>query len=126
MRREKLMKQLPDEGIIVMPSMDGFSNGETFRQLDNFYYFTGLELPNSLLVLNLNTKSAAIYAPERDLRFESTSRPNDFPGRPIIKDSTISQNSGLIINNIKDFSKVIDAAAENGTTIFMDAEKKEV
>ncbi|MGB5555179.1 MAG: Xaa-Pro peptidase family protein [Flavobacteriaceae bacterium] len=124
MRREKLMKQLPNEGIIVMPSKDGFSNGETFRQLDNFYYFTGLELPNSLLVLNLNTKSAAIYAPERDLRFESTSRPNDFPGRPIIKDSTISQNSGLIINNIKDFSKVIDAAAENGTTIFMDAEKK--
>ncbi len=124
MRRENLMKHLPDEGIIVIPAKDGFSYGETFRQLDNFYYFTGLELSNSLLVIDLEKDSATIYSPKRDLRFESGSRPNDFPGRPILRDSNIAQNSGLPLKNIEDFSVVMDAAAKNGKTIFVDTGKK--
>ncbi|WP_273566349.1 M24 family metallopeptidase [Maribacter halichondriae] len=123
-RRENLIKQLPEEGLIIIPAKDGFSYGETFRQLDNFYYFTGLELPNSLLVLDLAKKSEILYVPERDLRFESSSRPNDFPGRPILRDSNISQNSGLSFKNIEDFLAAMDAAAKSGKTIFVDIGKK--
>jgi len=84
-RRQNLLSILEKQqksGLVVIPANDGFTSGETFRQADDFYYFTGLELPNALLVLNVDNQSVVIYAPERDLRFENGSRVNDFPGRP--------------------------------------------
>ena len=59
-RRQNLLDTLKDDGksgLVVIPAMDGFSYGETFRQSDDFYYFTGLELPNSLLVMDLSDNS---------------------------------------------------------------------
>ena len=56
-RRENLMSILikdGKDGIVIIPANDGFSFGETFRQADDFYYFTGLELPNALLVIDLS------------------------------------------------------------------------
>ena len=81
-RRENLMTELAQsnkKGLVLIPAKDGFSIGETFRQTDDFYYFTGLELPNAILVLNLNNQKVTIYTPEQDIRFENSSRKNDFP-----------------------------------------------
>ncbi len=39
-------------GILLIPSSDGVTHGDTFRQLDDFLYFTGLELPASMLALD--------------------------------------------------------------------------
>jgi len=122
-RRSKLMKDLIDlgkTGIVVIPSKDGFSFGETFRQLDNFYYFTGLELPNSILVLDLKNSASKIFTPRRDLRFESSSRPNDFPGRPLLNDTEITYQSGLTLQDIVEFSALIDRKASEGATAFVD------
>jgi len=92
-RRQNLVDTLKEDGktgLVVIPAMDGFSYGETFRQSDDFYYFTGLELPNSLLVIDLNDFNTVVYVPERDKRFESASRPNDFPGMPLPRIRTYS------------------------------------
>ena len=125
-RREKLTTNLINQdksGIVLIPARDGFSYGETFRQLDDFYYFTGLELPNSILVLDLAEKSAVVYTPERDLRFESNSRPNDFPGRPLLYDSAIwstkcqnikCMNCFIILRNGNEISIII---LRNWTTV---------
>lgn len=124
-RRSNLMLQLPKLGIVIISSKDGFSYGETFRQLDNFYYFTGLELPNSILVLNLAEASSTVFVPKRDLRFESASRPNDFPGMPLLKDSSIAQKAGLSLKNIDDFPAFLDAlAVVEKTTLFLDKGSK--
>lgn len=123
-RRQNLLNTLKDDGktgVIVIPAMDGFSYGETFRQSDDFYYFTGLELPNSLLVLNLADNSAVVYVPERDKRFESASRPNDFPGMPLLSDASISTESGLTFKNSNDFKAYMDEKAANGTTILVNS-----
>ena len=80
-RRNNLMNILTERGktgFVVIPANDGFSFGETFRQADDFYYFTGLELPNAILLMNVDNQSVTIYTPERDLRFENGSRINDF------------------------------------------------
>lgn len=122
-RRTKLIKNLQSSGkngLVIIPAKDGFSYGETFRQLDNFYYFTGLELPNSLLVLDIAENSAVVYTPEEDLRFKSDSRPNDFPGRPLLNDTSISNQSGLSLLNISTFSAFINQKASEETTIFVD------
>lgn len=122
-RRSKLIQDLKGSdktGLVVIPSRDGFSYGETFRQLDNFYYFTGLELPNSILVLDVANASATIFTPERDLRFESSSRPNDFPGRPLSNDIAINNESGLSLQTISEFPVLMNRKASEGTTIFLD------
>ncbi|MEQ9425659.1 MAG: Xaa-Pro peptidase family protein [Cyclobacteriaceae bacterium] len=104
LRRANLIDKLNSQGssgLVLIPSRDGRSHGETYRELDDFYYFTGLELPNSILALDVADKSMVLYVPERDIRFESSSRPNDFPGRPLLNDSEISNKSGLTFENIK-------------------------
>ncbi len=122
-RRNNLIDVLQEEkqsGLILIPARDGFSYGETFRQLDNFYYFTGLELPNSLLVIDLESKNSVIYTPKEDRRFSSASRPNDFPGRPLLEDDEITNQSGLSLMDITDFPILMDEHSAKETTILLD------
>lgn len=122
-RRAKLIEELRGDGksgVIIMPARDGFSYGETFRQSDNFYYFTGLELPNSLLVIDSKSQKSVIYTPKEDLRFTSASRPNDFPGRPLLEDSEISNQAGISLKDMAGFSSFIDEQAADELMIHLD------
>ncbi len=125
-RRENLISRLDSEqtGLVIIPARDGFSYGETFRQLNDFYYFTGLELPNSILVIDLATRASVIYVPERDLRFESSSRANDFPGRPLLADTAISNRVGLALININDFPELMRRTAKLAGTIMINNGQK--
>lgn len=104
-RRANLISELTSEnknGIVLFPARDGFSYGETFRQLDNFYYFTGLELPNAILAIEVPSGKRTVFTPAMDMRFYSESRPNDFPGRPLLNDPEIIKQTGLTLNPIED------------------------
>ena len=46
--------------MLLIPSSDGVTHGDTFRQLDDFLYFTGLELPGSMLALDADEVGALI------------------------------------------------------------------
>ena len=52
-RRSRIMDLLRASGggMLLVPSSDGQTHGATFRQLADFWYYTGLEIPNSMLVL---------------------------------------------------------------------------
>jgi Xaa-Pro aminopeptidase len=104
-RRANLISELTSEnknGIVLFPARDGFSYGETFRQLDNFYYFTGMELPNAILAIEVPYGKTTVFTPAMDMRFYSESRPNDFPGRPLLNDPEIVKQTGLTLNPIED------------------------
>ncbi len=121
-RRANLVASLQENdqsGLVIIPSGDGISHGETFRQLDDFYYFTGLELPNSVLIMDADDEFVAIYAPERDARFESESRPNDFPGRPLATDKQISEIAGIDIMNIEELRTLLKTEARKRQTILL-------
>ncbi|MEQ9591102.1 MAG: Xaa-Pro peptidase family protein, partial [Cyclobacteriaceae bacterium] len=95
-RREKMLRlQQEKKTIYLCPSRDGLSDGESYRQLDDFNYFTGLELPNSMLVIDGASDEITLFTPDRDFRFESASRKNDFPGRPLRDDPELKIRSGL-------------------------------
>lgn len=95
-RRDAMLARLSAEGgVLLVPSADGITRGETFRQLDDFLYFTGLELPRSLLVLDGRDGTATLFLPARDFRFDNAGRPNDFPGRPLGDDPAVAALSGL-------------------------------
>jgi len=110
-RKVNLINQLKSQnqtGLVLIPARDGFSYGETFRQLDDFYYFTGLELPNALLTIEVATGNTVVFSPDSDMRFHSSSRPNDFPGRPLLNDSKIAEASGLDLSDMAEFSDYMD------------------
>jgi Xaa-Pro aminopeptidase len=110
-RRNNLIEILIRQGksgVVLIPARDGFSYGETFRQLDDFYYFTGLELPNSMLALDLVNRKSIVFVPERDLRFENGARQNDFPGRPLLDDSQIEVKSGIELQSIENLPQLLN------------------
>jgi len=95
-RRDAVRAGIADSaGVLLFPSAHGLSHGETFRQADDFLYLTGLEIPQSVLVIDLPTGRPTLFAPRRDFRFESDTRANDFPGRPLAEDPELARVSGI-------------------------------
>lgn len=96
-RREALLEALAASGggILLVPSADGGTHGETFRQLDDFWYLTGLEVPGSMVALDGDRGASLLFLPRRDPRFERPGRPNDFPGRPLGADPSVAASAGI-------------------------------
>ena len=94
-RRAVLMGQLSDRDVLLVPGAEGTSGGETFRQLDDFEYFVGLEVPRSLLVVDGHSHRSILFVPKSDPRFENGGRPNDFPGRSLASDPSLRALSGV-------------------------------
>ena len=123
-RRKRLAERLVASGggVFLTPSREGFSQGETFRQTDDFLYFTGLELPRSILALELESGRATVFAPELDARFENPARPNDFPGRPLATDPSLSRVSGIeALRPSSALEATLAAWIEAGKTLWIDA-----
>lgn len=111
-------------GVFLAPSRTGRSGGETFRQLDGFLYFTGLELPNSILAIDADAKHTLLFAPDSDRRFESSTRPNDFPGRSLGTDPALVKASGIHeIRPIQSLRAQIRTWGEGGRVIWLNPGK---
>lgn len=116
-RRDRLLAEIGDR-VLLIPSHHGVSDGMSFRQLDDFWYLTGLELPASMLVLDGRTAVSHLFVPERDARFESASRPNDFPGRPLLEDAALWERAGAdSVLPIESLDPWVDRAVATGRTL---------
>ncbi len=93
----------------LTPSRHGVSDGHTFRQLDDFLYFSGLELPDSMLVLDADSGTVVLFTPARDARYANEARPNDFPGRLLGADPDLREASG--IDDVRSVSELSRAVA---------------
>lgn len=122
-RRDAVRAGITDSsGVVLVPSAHGLSHGETFRQADDFLYLTGLELPQSVLVIDLPTGRATLFAPPRDLRFENETRRNDFPGRPLADDPALVAESGIAdVRPLEALEVALREWARLGVTVHVDA-----
>ena len=93
-------------GVLLTPSSDGLTHGGTFRQLEDFWYLTGLEIVQSMLVLDADRDRSILFMPQRDPRFEDPGRPNDFPGRPLLGDYQLRSITG--IDEYRDITELED------------------
>jgi Xaa-Pro aminopeptidase len=111
-RRSRIMDLLRSNGggILLVPSSDGETHGATFRQLEDFWYYTGLEVPNSMLVLDADRDRSILFLPARDVRFDNPGRSNDFPGRPLGDDYRLRSIAG--INQYEDIGRLEDFLTE--------------
>jgi Xaa-Pro aminopeptidase len=124
-RRTGLLAALAEAGggVFLVPSADGVTRGETFRQLDDFLYLTGLELPGALLALDADAGSATLFAPPRDFRFQDPGRANDFPGRPLGDDPAVARAAGLEgITPLAELPLRIADWIRRGRTVWVDAD----
>lgn len=96
-RRSNMIRLLRESGggVLLVPSSDGLTHGDTFRQLEDFWYYTGLETPSSMLVLDAERDRSILFMPATDHRFENPDRPNDFPGRPLLEDYQVRSIAGI-------------------------------
>lgn len=94
-RRNAALAALRADDVLLVPSAEGTSGGETFRQLDDFEYLVGLEVPRSVLAIDGRSRRATLFVPRTDPRFENADRPNDFPGRELLGDPSLRTLSGV-------------------------------
>ena len=109
-------------GVLLVPSSDGITHGDTFRQLDDFLYFTGLELPGSMLALDSDAGTVTLFLPPRDARFENPGRVNDFPGRPLGDDPDVAALSGITETRPVDVLPIaLDTWVRGGSRLLVNA-----
>jgi Xaa-Pro aminopeptidase len=63
-RRAKVMEQIGD-GIAIMQGAELPEGFVKFRQDNNFYYLTGVEMPNAVLILDGKTKTSTLFVPDK-------------------------------------------------------------
>lgn len=122
-RRTRLAAALGTSGggVFLSPAAAGVSEGFTFRQLDTFWYLTGLEVPDAVVAIDSDDGRVILYAPARDARFENPSRQNDFPGRPLQADPELGTRAGLTdIRSMARLDADVNAWIAQGRTLRVD------
>lgn len=74
-RREQLMNKV-SEGLIILFAEAMDQPAAHFRQDNDFFYFTGIEDKNGILVLNARTKESVLFLPRQTQREEMMEGPN--------------------------------------------------
>ena len=63
-RRAKVFEQIGD-GVAILQGAELPEGFIKFRQDNNFFYLTGVEVPNATLILDGKTKTATLFVPDR-------------------------------------------------------------
>jgi len=81
-RRQRLAERIGGGTIVLWGAGDdrGYGDVGTFRQSSTFYYFTGVELPNSIMVLRPAEDFDALFLPARNPNVERWTGPKFGPG----------------------------------------------
>ncbi len=108
--------------VLLVPGALGRSSGETFRQVDDFEYFVGLEVPGSFLAIDRLTNRSTLFLPRGDDRFDNIDRPNDFPGRTILSDPALRALSGVdTVVSSQEFPAFVRELAGRGGEVLVNA-----
>jgi Xaa-Pro aminopeptidase len=79
-RRAHVMDQIGSDAITVLQGAGEYPVYMKFRQSNNFFYLTGVEVPRAMLLLDGRTKTATLFLAPRDERLERWDGPYLVPG----------------------------------------------
>lgn len=101
-RRAKLMEQIGD-GIAILRGAELPEAYIKFRQDNNFYYLTGVEIPGAILIMNGKTKQVLLLVPDKnsgDIKKEAHIVVGEDAAKMYKVDAVLSTNSfTAILNN---------------------------
>jgi Xaa-Pro aminopeptidase len=83
-RRARVMQEIGD-GVVVIQGGTETSSYEKFRQSNQFFYLTGVEVPRAILVIDGRTKTSTLYIAPRDERMEKSEGPVLVPGADAVR-----------------------------------------
>ena len=78
-RRARLMEKIGD-GVAIIQGTTETGNAKKFRQNNQFYYLTGVEVPRAILLVDGRSKRSALFLPPRNERRERSEGPILVPG----------------------------------------------
>src|SRR5919106_52710 len=78
-RRAKIMEKIGD-GVAIIQGTAETGNSLKFRQNNQFYYLTGVEVPRAILLVDGKTKRSALFLPPRNEARERSEGPILSPG----------------------------------------------
>ncbi len=78
-RRARVMEQIGDAVVVVQGTTET-SSYEKFRQSNQFFYLSGIEVPRAILVIDGRAKRSALYIAPKDERMERSEGPLLAPG----------------------------------------------
>ncbi|MEJ7627305.1 MAG: Xaa-Pro peptidase family protein [Ferruginibacter sp.] len=111
-RRAKVMEQIGD-GIAIMQGAELTEGFVKFRQDNNFYYLTGVELPGAMLIMNGKNKRTTLLVPEHpngDIKAEAQIKTGDSSARFYKVDAIV---------NIADFTSWVGYMATNNQPFYL-------
>jgi Xaa-Pro aminopeptidase len=77
-RRSHVMEQAGDAVVLIQGAIE--SGYLKFRQSNQFFYLTGVEVPRAILAMDGRTKEVALFLPPRNERMERSEGPMLAPG----------------------------------------------
>src|SRR6185436_2445917 len=83
-RRAKLMQKIGD-GIAIIQGTTETGNALKFRQSNQFYYLTGVEVPRAILLIDGLTKRSMLFLRPRDESAERSEGPVLVPGPEAVR-----------------------------------------
>ena len=78
-RRARVMQEIGDAVVVVQGGTET-SSYEKFRQSNQFFYLSGIEVPRAILVIDGKAKSSTLYIAPKDERMERSEGPLLVPG----------------------------------------------
>lgn len=117
-RRNKVMAQIGD-GILILQAAELPEAYMPFRQDNNFYYLTGVEIPHAVLILNGKNKETILLVPDyipNDIKTEAMIKAGDEAAAEY-KFSRVISKSGLTL--------LLNRYASAGNTFYLQSAPQE-
>jgi Xaa-Pro aminopeptidase len=102
-RRKRLIERVDEGMVVVWGAGDdrGYGDTGTFRQSSSFFYLTGVELPNAVMVLRPEKGGDLLFLPPRNPNVERWTGPKWGPGEEAAEaygfDDVLSTQPGEIV-----------------------------
>jgi Xaa-Pro aminopeptidase len=112
-RRARVLQQIGD-GAVVIQGTTELPSYHKFRQNNQFFYLTGVEVPRALLVIDGRTKASTLFLLPRDQRAERSEGPVLAPGPEAAALTGIER-----VLPRDEFAKVVEQFGAEGRTLYM-------
>jgi Xaa-Pro aminopeptidase len=112
-RRTRLLEQIGDGAVVIQGTAETPSYVK-FRQNNQFFYLTGVEVPRALLVIDGKTKTSTLFLNPRDERAERSEGPVLTPGPEAQALTGITH-----VLDRAAFAAAIDALGREGRTLYL-------
>jgi Xaa-Pro aminopeptidase len=112
-RRARVMDQIGDAAVVIQGTTETPAYLK-FRQNNQFFYLTGVEVPRALLIIDGRAKSATLFLTPRDERAERSEGPVLAPGPEAEKLTGIPK-----VLPRDEFGRAIEKLGAEGRTLYM-------